>query len=174
MNKCIPNMYKKDIYEIDYDKLKCFGIKCLIFDLDNTLALADEKIVSEKTLNLIKKLEKDFLVVILSNNYKSRIKTFCEPLSIDFVSFAMKPLSKGFKHIYKKYELLKSEMCMIGDQLVTDILGGNLYGIYTILVDPLGKKDLKITSINRFIERMILKRLTRMNLLERGKYYEWR
>ena len=56
---------------------------------------------------------------------------------------------------------------------MTDILGGNRFGIYTILVDPLGKKDLKITSLNRYLEKKKIKKLSKRNILERGKYYGW-
>ena len=56
--------------------------------------------------------------------------------------------------------------------MVTDVLAGNRYGIKTILVDPLGKKDLKITSLNRKIESTIIKHYKKKGLFERGKYYE--
>ena len=54
---------------------------------------------------------------------------------------------------------------------MTDIMGGNKYGIYTILVDPLAKKELKVTGINRFFERRALKKLAKNNLFKRGEYY---
>ena len=171
MDKYIPNMYKKSILDIDYDKLKSLGIKCLIFDLDNTIALIDEHKIPKNVEKLFKKLNEDFCVVIISNNYRKRISAFCEPFNTPFVSFAMKPLPFGFKKVKHKYNFEKSEMCMIGDQLMTDILGGNSFGIYTILVDPLGKKDLKITSINRMLENKKIKKLSKLNILERGKYY---
>ena len=63
-------------------------------------------------------------------------------------------------------------MCVIGDQLMTDIFGGNRYKCFTILVDPLGKKDLKVTFVNRFIENRIINHLSKKGILERGKYYE--
>ena len=63
-------------------------------------------------------------------------------------------------------------MCIVGDQLVTDILAGNRFKVYTVLVDPLGEKDLKITSLNRYLENKILKKTARQGTLERGKYYE--
>ena len=63
-------------------------------------------------------------------------------------------------------------MCMIGDQIVTDVLAGNRFKIMTILVDPLGEKDLKITGLNRKIEEKIVKRYEKRGLFERGKYYE--
>ena len=61
---------------------------------------------------------------------------------------------------------------MIGDQIVTDVLAGNRFKIMTILVDPLGEKDLKITGLNRKIEEKIVKRYEKRGLFERGKYYE--
>ena len=73
MEKYIPNMYKKNILDIDYEKLKEIGINCLIFDLDNTIALIDENEIPENTEKLFEKLNKEFRVVIISNNYKKRI-----------------------------------------------------------------------------------------------------
>ena len=34
----IPDIYDQSIYTINYKKLKKNGIKCLLFDLDNTIA----------------------------------------------------------------------------------------------------------------------------------------
>lgn len=168
----IPNSYYKSVYDIDYDFLKKKNIKCIMFDLDNTLALIDEGIPPEKVIKFIKKLNKSFDTYIVSNNNRARIEKFCSYFDSTFVSLAMKPLSKGFRIIRKIGNYEKDEMCIVGDQLMTDILGGNRFGCYTILVDPLGKKDLKITSVNRFLENLILKRLSKKGILERGKYYE--
>ena len=162
----IPDMYKKSIFDINYPLLKSKGIKCLIFDLDNTLALIDD--VKE----LVKKLKKDFKVLIISNNTKSRLKPYKEELDIDAVSFAMKPLTKGLRQIVKKYKLEKNEMVMIGDQIPTDILSGKRFNIMTILVEPLAKKDLKITSLNRIIEKRLIKKYEKRGLFKKGEYYE--
>ena len=62
-------------------------------------------------------------------------------------------------------------MVMIGDQIVTDIVSGNKFKIMTILVDPLGEKDLKITGLNRLVEARIIKYFKKRGLFERGKYY---
>jgi len=61
---------------------------------------------------------------------------------------------------------------MIGDQLVTDIFAGNRYQLTTFLVEPLGKKDLKVTSFNRFIENKIFKYYEKKEIMKRGTYYE--
>ena len=56
--------------------------------------------------------------------------------------FFIYQIIKCLKRIIKrKYRLRKEEMCIIGDQLVTDIRGGNSYDVLTILVDPLAKEE---------------------------------
>lgn len=173
MYKYIPKMYKKSIFDIDYDKLKEKNIKCLIFDLDNTLLLIEKSIPDKKVCHLIRRLKKDFKVYILSNNTnKERLKKVKDALDIDYVSFALKPFSHGFKKIIKKTNLSNKEICIIGDQIMTDILGGNRLEIYTILVEPLGTKDLKITSFNRFLESKKVLKLEKMGLFKRGEFYE--
>ena len=119
--KFFPKMYQKTIQDINYKKLKKIGIKCLIFDLDNTIALIDQHMITEETKKILKNLKKDFQIVIISNNVTSRVKTYANYLQCDFVANAAKPLSKGYRKIRKKYGFKKDEMCMIGDQIVTDI-----------------------------------------------------
>ena len=167
-----PKIYQKTIQDINYKGLKDEGIKCLIFDLDNTLGLISHKNCPEETKDLINKLKKDFRVLISSNNTKRRLKPYLEELGIDGVSWSMKPSIKSLIYVKKKYKLKKKEMCIIGDQIVTDILAGNRYHIKTILVDPLGEKDLRITGLNRKIEARIVKRYEKRGIFERGKYYE--
>ena len=167
-----PTMYKKNIFEINYEKLKSMGITCLVFDLDNTLGLIENERCPLKTKKLIKKLQEDFLILISSNNTKKRITPYLKDLGIGGVSLSFKPLTFSLRKIKKKYNLKKKEMAMIGDQIVTDILCGNRFHIVTVLTDPLGTKDLKITGLNRKIEAKILKKYEKRGLLERGKYYE--
>lgn len=173
MDKYVPRMYKKDIYSINYDKLKEKGIKCLIFDLDNTLLEVNKSIPEDKTCKLIGKLKKDFDIYIISNNSsEDRAKTAAKTLGVEFVHFAMKPFGKGFRKIMKLYKYKKEEMCNIGDQIMTDVLGGNRFGIFTILIEPISDEELKVTGINRYFERKQLKRLEKEKKFIKGEYYE--
>lgn len=167
-----PSMYKKDIFSISYDKLKKMGKRVLIYDLDNTLALIDQKECPKKTKDLINKLKKDFDIYIISNNNYKRILPYMNELGINGISNAIKPSTRGLRKIIKEEGYKKSEMVMIGDQMVTDILSANRFDITSILVDPLGVKDLKITGLNRFIESIIIKKYTKKNVFKRGKYYD--
>ena len=167
-----PSMYKKNIFDINYSKLKEQGITCLVFDLDNTLGLISNKKCPRKTKRLLRSLQDDFLILISSNNTRTRIKPYLKDLGVDGVAWSMKPTTRGLRKIKKNYFLTKKEMCIIGDQIVTDILCGNRYRIKTILVDPMGEKDLRITKVNRMIENYIIKKYERKGIFERGKYYD--
>ena len=69
----IPKMYQKNIFTINYNKLKQAGIKLLIFDLDNTLGSIDETVINEDTKNFLTNLATNFQIVIASNSKKKRV-----------------------------------------------------------------------------------------------------
>ena len=84
MDKFLPDIYQKSIYTINYDKLKSMGIKCILFDLDNTLAPDKVKSPSQKLIDFINELkEKKFKIIIFSNSHKQRIRPFKEGLMVD-------------------------------------------------------------------------------------------
>ena len=167
MSKFIPNMYKKDIFSIDYSFLKDKGIKVLLFDFDNTLIEKGNYIINDKTIKLISKLKKDFIVYILSNSiHKNKIKKVSEKLDIPYISGSRKPFKTGFKKL--KLDAKEQEIAMIGDQLLTDVLGGNRMNYYTILIDPINYKEIIFTKINRVFERIVLN----MIKIKRGDYYD--
>lgn len=172
MKRFYPTIYQSSIFAIPYQKLKERGICLLIFDLDNTIALIDQGEVDKKTEKLFCRLQRDFQLVIISNNNYDRVQPYAEKLQCDFVSSALKPLKRGYKKIMKKYDVCKEQMCMIGDQLITDIYGGNRMTGCTVLVDPLGKKDLKISTLNRMLERIIFRHFERTDQMKKGVYYE--
>ena len=163
----MPKIYQKDIYQINYAKLKDLGYKILIFDLDNTLGSPKEIVCSKKNKEFLNKLQKDFQVIVASNSRKNRVLNFIDDIDCDFISLSLKPTLRSIRKIKKKYQIPYSKMVIIGDQVMTDIFMGNRVGLLTILVDPL-KEDLKITALNRKIENMINKK----NKIVRGSYYE--
>lgn len=168
----VPDIYKKSIYAVDYSKLKNNGIKCLLFDLDNTIVPYNEKVPPKKIIDLFKKLKDlGFKVIIFSNSGKRRLKNFKDTLEVDCCSRAFKPSTKKFFSVMKELSFNESEVAIIGDQIMTDVLGGNLTGITTILTNPISKKDFIFTKINRARERRVIKRLSKLDLFYKGKYY---
>ncbi len=173
MEKYIPDIYVKSIYYIDYEKLKERGIKCILFDLDNTLAPLSLKKPNKKIKELFIKLKKmGFKTIIFSNSGKSRLKPFKEELEVDCAFNCKKPMRKKFDVILKEYKYTVSEIVIIGDNIITDILGGNKVGITTILVNPISNKEALTTRIIRKYEKIIMRKLSKRELFYRGKYYE--
>ena len=164
-----PKMYKKNIFVIDYDKLKKKGIKMIIFDVDNTILEVNREIPSEEIIKFIKKLNTNFIIAVASNNIKTRVHKVSESLHCDYLYSIHKPTKKIKKFLDKRYNIPMHDIAIIGDQLITDIFMGNRLGMYTILVDPISNKDLKVTYLNRFLEKRIVMKVIK---LKRGSYYE--
>ena len=168
IDKFVPDMFYQSIYRIDYDKLKSVGVKLLIFDLDNTIATYNESIPRSEVKDLIDKLkDMGFTVILMSNSSKKRVLPFRNTLEIDSCASAKKPFSSGYKKIMKVYKLESNKIACIGDQLLTDIWGANKMGMTSILVNPLSKKDRKVTYINRVIEKLLFKIMAKEELFSK-------
>lgn len=165
--KHLPDMYAKDIFNVNYKKLLDKGVSVLLIDLDNTLAHPSKLELRDDIKKLIKKLKKDFFIYIVSNSPKFRVKYFAEKLDVEYVSFALKPYTIKLDRVINKD---KSHYAIIGDQLFTDIKVGKRLDITTVLVDRLYNEDLLITKYNRNKEARLLKKVD--SKFEVGKYYE--
>ena len=173
MEKYVPDIYKKSIYDVDYKKLKSNGIKCILFDLDKTIVPYNIKAPNKKVMDLFKQIKSlGIKIIIFSNSGKKRLKPFKEMLEVDCCPRAFKPSPKKFVAIIDGYKYALDEVAIIGDQLLTDILGGNRVGITTILINPISKKDHIVTWYNRLREKGIIKKLSKKDIFYRGKYYD--
>lgn len=173
MDNFIPDMYLKSIYDIDYKNLKSRGIKCILFDLDNTIAPVNVPVPDKDIKDLFSDLTLlGFKVIILSNSSKSRVEPFKEKLNVDSSFYSMKPMKKKYKKIVNIYGFKDNEIACVGDQLLTDVLGANRMGFLSILVNPISTIDLIGTKINRVFERQIFKYLENRGLFKVGEYYE--
>jgi hypothetical protein len=153
----LPDQHVKSIFDITPESLKEKGVKGIITDLDNTLVEWDRPYATPKLIEWFDNMRKhEILVTIVSNNNENRVKSFSDPLQIPFIFQARKPMTKAFNKALKQMGLRKEETVVIGDQLLTDVLGGNRSGFHTILVVPVAKTDGFITKFNRKVERRIL------------------
>ena len=63
----VPDIYQKSIYYINYDKLFKKGIRCILFDLDNTMVPSHVNTPTKR----LKKLFNEFKIPIhIRNNVK--------------------------------------------------------------------------------------------------------
>ncbi|MGA9226251.1 MAG: YqeG family HAD IIIA-type phosphatase [Mesobacillus sp.] len=153
----LPDQHVKSIFDIQPESLKEKGVKGIITDLDNTLVEWDRPNATPKLIEWFDNMRKnEILVTIVSNNNENRVKSFSDPLQIPFIFQARKPMSRAFNKALKQMGLRKEETVVIGDQLLTDVLGGNRSGFHTILVVPVAKTDGFVTKFNRKVERRIL------------------
>lgn len=173
IEKFIPDEYQKSVYTIDYKKLKKLGIKCLLFDLDNTLVPCSVDKPNKKVKDLFAELEEmGFKVILMSNSPRKRLAPFKEILNVDTAALSLKPRKVKYLKIMKEYKFASTEIAAIGDQIVTDIFGANRVGIRSILVNPISESEFAITSFNRFLEKRILNILHKKELFTKGEYYE--
>ena len=174
MEYYVPDIYRKSIYDVNYKKLKNNGIKCILFDLDNTIIKYKQKDPTKESLELIQNLKDlGFKVIIYSNAFDKKVKHFSECFNVEAYSFCKKPQVKKLKALLQELKYNESEVVIIGDQILTDVLLGNTVGITTILTTPISKKELIFTRMmNRRKENRLIKKLSKLDLFYRGKYYE--
>ena len=154
-----PNAHLNNVREITTNFLQKNKINALILDVDNTLIDYDKNLPKE-TIEWAKELKNSNIkLYILSNtNKKEKVKTVAEKLGIEYIYFAKKPLKTGFKKVQEKLKEPAQNIAVVGDQIFTDIIGGNRCKMFTILVEPIAEKDIWITLIKRPIENAIKKR----------------
>jgi len=153
----LPDQHVKSIFEIQPESLKEKGVKGIITDLDNTLVEWDRPSATPKLIEWFDNMRKhEILVTIVSNNNERRVRAFSDPLQIPFIFQARKPMTRAFNKALKQMGLRKEETVVIGDQLLTDVLGGNRSGFHTVLVVPVAQTDGFVTRFNRKVERRIL------------------
>ena len=160
-----PNIWIQNIFAINEEFLNKRGIEGLILDLDNTLSMhgspAAEAGVPE-WLSIMRGL--DVKMMIVSNNNAKRVAPLAGELGLDFISFGCKPLTFGINKAAKKLGLPKKNLAVVGDQIFTDVMGGNLSGITTVLVEPFYLESGKLFRFKRKIESAFFKRdFSRMN-----------
>ncbi len=155
-----PNAYLKSVQDITIQFLMKNKIKALILDVDNTL-IDYYRNLSDDVVKWARELKGQGLrLYILSNtNKKDKVETVAKKLEIPYKMFARKPSKKGFIKIQKELKLEPEKIGVVGDQIFTDVIGGNRCKMFTILVDPVTSKDYWYTAWKRPIENKIKKKI---------------
>ena len=158
-----PKMYVPSVVHINLDNLYAKGIRCVLFDLDNTLVPRDKIELSPEVASWFNGLkEKGIKTCIISNNNPTRVGRVSGMDDIPRVCRAVKPRRNSFRKAMQMLDVKPEETAVVGDQIFTDILGGNRLGLYTILVVPMPGKEYWATEIlNRRLERPILRSIKR-------------
>lgn len=160
LEKLKPKLYVDSIYQIDFEKLKQRGISGIIIDLDNTITEWDNPHLSDQTFDWFAKMKDAGLkACIASNNNHARVIKAVEKLDIPYVAKANKPRRGAFRKAMEMMKTKPEQTAVVGDQIFTDILGGNRLNLFTILVVPINTKEFIGTRLVRIVERRVLKSL---------------
>lgn len=157
--KLYPNAYLKNVKEITIDFLNKNNIKALILDVDNTLIDFNKKMldgVEEWCKNLKKQGIK--LFIVSNSNKKAKVEMVAKKLELQYIHFATKPFKRGFRKAAKMLQEKNENIAVVGDQIFTDVIGANRCKMFSILVEPIEKKDLLVTKIKRPLENYIIKK----------------
>lgn len=149
--------------EIKLEELWDKGKRGIILDLDNTITpWHQNKITAEAQAMIDKARSLSFKIHLLSNASFSRTRKVAAQLGIGCTAPGYKPFRRGFRLALKEMGLRAEQVVVIGDQIFTDIWGGNRSGCYTILVNPLERKEFFGTRIMRLMELIIGRQRTRL------------
>lgn len=162
----IPDEYLPSVTLLDPQRLRARGIRGLIVDLDNTLVPWRG---GDPVPGLACWLERvrgaGIAVCILSNNRSARVGAWGRSLGVPVIAAAAKPRRKAFVRAMEVLGTGPAETAVVGDQLFTDVLGGRRLGLYTVLVQPLSRREFVGTRLVRGLERRVLAYLSRRGLL---------
>lgn len=144
---------------IDVDELKDQGIRCVLVDRDNTLVPRDAKTAPEEVHAWLSRLRKAGMAVcMVSNNFHTNsVCKSAEELGCAVVHHAMKPAPIAIWYALNMVGVPPEQAVLVGDQLFTDVIAGNLAGIHTVLVRPQCVKDLWYTLLLRKVENLFLR-----------------
>ena len=155
MNPFFPTYYFDKKEDIPVAKFYEQGYRGILFDVDNTLVPHDEP-VDEKARTFIAKLKKiGYGICLISNNDEERVRTFADPLQVQYVYKAWKPGKKGYLEGMEKLGTDSSNTLFVGDQIFTDIWGANRAGIKSILLDPINPKEEIQIVLKRIPEKWV-------------------
>ncbi|MEG2597222.1 MAG: YqeG family HAD IIIA-type phosphatase [Oscillospiraceae bacterium] len=157
-----PDAIFHSITEIPFSFFKEKDILAVILDVDNTLASHNDPEPAPGVFDWLQAAKSAGLsVAILSNNSSKRIRPFAEKLQLDYVARAWKPLTFGVTRACRKYQLSPNRVALIGDQIFTDIMGGNLKGVCTILVEPFQLEKGWFFQLKRRLEKPMIRKYYR-------------
>ena len=154
-----PTVIFKRVSAITPQYLAQHGIKALVLDIDNTLTGHGSQVLPDDVAQWLTDMHSAGIkMMVASNNFKKRVEPFAKRIGLDFTAFSCKPAPFGLMRARKIMNVSKNEVALVGDQIYTDALGANLYGIRTLLVVPMYEDEKLTIALKRRLEKPVLAR----------------
>lgn len=174
IERFFPDKVVNRVEDISIEDLKQENIKGLILDVDNTIAKRKLE-PTEEVKAWIEVMKKNGIkICLVSNNNRSRVEKLSKNLKVNGIHGACKPAKRAFICALKLMGTKPSETAVVGDQIFTDVYGGNRLNLYTIYVNPIAEEDYFITQIKRPFERYVLKRFKDLTFRQKQKRFLWK
>ena len=143
---------------VDIDELVHAGIRCILLDRDNTCVPKDSKYLPSDIVAWVQRAKQAGLqICLVSNNFfAAQVAQTAHELAVPKIDHALKPAPFALWTALKRMGVSRHQAVLIGDQVFTDVVAGNLAGISTILVRPQSSTDLFYTKPLRMAEHRIL------------------
>ena len=152
-----PKAHFNNVKEISIEFLEKNNIKALILDVDNTLIDYDRN-MPDGTVEWVEQLKNNGIkfYIVSNTNKKDKVEQVSQKIKYNY--FAKKPLKTGLLNAQKELQEKPENVAVVGDQIFTDVLGGNRCKMFTILIEPIAEKDIWLTKVKRPIEIFIKKK----------------
>ncbi|MDD3396032.1 MAG: YqeG family HAD IIIA-type phosphatase [Acidaminococcaceae bacterium] len=162
-----PDFRYNKISDINELWLREHGIDTIILDVDNTLLPYNADKPQAENIVWIKQLRSAGVrMILLSNNGGQRLEKICAEVGVSSISWAAKPLSLGFKRaLHALRQRDKKSVLVIGDQLLTDVLGAKSMGLKVAWVETLSRKEFVLTGLTRKVEHMLVNKLVQKGMM---------
>lgn len=156
-----PKQYVASLVDIDPVALCEQGIRGVLLDLDMTLVAWRGSEVEPHMEEWVRNaLAAGLKICIVSNTWrKERIEAIAKRVGVPFILRAGKPRRGSMTRGMEKLGTKPAETAVVGDQIFTDVVGGNRIGAYTILCMPMPGREFLGTNAVRSFERLLMRRL---------------
>lgn len=162
MSLLLPTKMLRSVTEITPEMIRSMGAKGILLDVDNTLARHGSQIPFDGAVEWTYKMRRAGMkIVIVSNNLKRRVAPFAAQFDLSYVTHGQKPLPCGFNRAKKMIDSKSKDVIVVGDQIYTDILGANLAGMKSILLEPVEHGESLSIWLRRWLEKPVRGRIRR-------------
>ena len=136
-----PTFWLKSVLQIDEKFLTENGVKALVLDMDNTLSMHGNPAAEAGV-----------------DEWLGKMRALGVKMRVEFTANGAKPLTFGVNRAVKAMGAAKSETLVVGDQIFTDVMAGNLAGIRTVLVEPFHLEKTWTFRLKRRVESVVFHR----------------
>lgn len=154
-----PQIWINSVLDIDEDFLDKYNIKALVLDLDNTLSMHGNPAAENGIPEWLEHMKNIGVPMrIVSNNTNKRVAPFAKKLGLPFTANGCKPLTFGISKAIKIMGVPKKQVAVVGDQIFTDVIAGNIKGAVSVLVEPFHMESAWTFKLKRKAESLFFHR----------------